>query len=161
MFKYFAIAAFMLLGFGISEAQAQYPRNYQLYPYGYNYGYGYGYGHSSTAAEGYLRGYGAAWSGYGNYLQSRGAYEIYHEQARQQYIQNWQSYVETRRRLQDEYKARKAAEYAAQRAKREAYLAKKKKSPLSSKIGWNGRFYGSIEELRLDPDYQRFLAEKR
>ena len=111
MFKTLAILAVM---FCTQEVQAQ-----------YSYG-GFGYRHSSTAAEGWYRGRGAYFRGQGEYLRSRAEATMMYEQARQQRIQNWRLYVETRQSLKDQYTARRKAYWADKRVKRDAYLAKRK-----------------------------------
>ena len=148
-------AAVLLFGFSASEAQAQYRYPYAPAPTYYWYGNG-----GSTVYGDWQRGRAALWYGYGHYLHNRGQYELYHEQARRQYIENWQRYVATRQHLIDQYNARKAAETAARRARLQRYLENKKHS-LSPKIGWNGRYFSSMDELRRDPEYQRFLVQSR
>ncbi|CAE7860199.1 parB [Symbiodinium microadriaticum] len=157
------IAAFALLGLFASEAQAQ--RRVVVTPHGYGWGYnnwngGWGW-RGSTVYGDWQRGRAAWLHGYGSYLRSRGQYELYHEQARREYIQNWQRYVETRQHLKDRYEARRAAEAAKNRLRRDAWLKKQReKSTLDSKIGWRGKYYSNMEELRNDPEWQQFVEKQ-
>lgn len=148
------VAAVLLSGLFASEAQAQYryPPQYPVVPYGYG---------GSTVYGDWQRGNAALWYGYGQYLQNRGQYELYHEQARHQYIENWRLYTENRQRLIEQYNARKAAESAARRERNLQRAKENEKRTLNPKIGWNGKYYSSLDELRRDPAYQQFLAQKR
>lgn len=148
-------AAVLLSGLFASEAQAQY--RYHPAPM-YNW---YWDGGGSTVEGDWLRGQAALWHGYGNYIHNQGQYELYHEQARRQYLENWRIYVETRQKLTEQYNARKAAEAAERRARNLQRSLENKNRTLSPKIGWNGKYYSSLEELRQDPACQQFLAQKR
>jgi len=146
--SHFKILLFVLFALVSSESQAQFFDGF--------------YGRGSTIHGDHLRGQGAFFHGYGTYLRDRGVYEFYHEQTRKQYIQNWQLYVETRRHLKDQNEERKLAENIERRANLQRYLKKKRlENPvLDPKIGWNDKWYSSLQELQKDPDYQQFLFEK-
>jgi len=125
MFKTLTILAGLAVAMIVSEAQAQVlplegQNNRNNRGYGYN---GYVYGKSTTAAEGWQRGR-AAWLG--EYLRSRAEAAYLWEMTRQQNILNRELYIQKRWNIKDEYAARRKAYWADKRAKREAYLAKKR-----------------------------------
>ena len=62
--------------------------------------------YSSTAAEGYLRGRGAALTGKANYLEALGNYQNLHQQARSRSMSNWATGIRTRWSIIDERKVR-------------------------------------------------------
>jgi hypothetical protein len=70
-----------------------------------------GWPHSSTAQESWLRGWGAAAQGFGQWMDSLGRYENMHESARQKYLQNEAERIRTRWAIQDEAKERRKAKY--------------------------------------------------
>ena len=61
---------------------------------------------SSTAAEGYLRGRGAALTGGANYLEALGNYQNLHQQARSRSMSNLTTGIRTRWSIIDERKSR-------------------------------------------------------
>ena len=64
------------------------------------------YYHSSTADEGYLRGWGDYQRSCGEYLQGLGEYVIDCQTAYSQAIGNWAGRIRTKWAIQDEYRAR-------------------------------------------------------
>jgi hypothetical protein len=64
------------------------------------------YHHASTAAEGYLSGWGRLYRGYGQYLVGRGTYLNLWQDARHKAIINHRDAVHTWWQLKDEYKER-------------------------------------------------------
>lgn len=77
---------------------------------GVGVGIGDGY-HSSTAAEGYLRGRGAVLTGGANYLEALGNYQNLHQQARRRAQDNWSHGIRTRWSIKDEAQSRRRANH--------------------------------------------------
>jgi hypothetical protein len=77
---------------------------------GWRHGGGHGwwgdYHHASTAAEGYLSGWGRLYRGYGQYLVSSGMFLNLYQDARHKSIINHRDSVHTWWQLKDEYKER-------------------------------------------------------
>lgn len=132
--------------------------------------------HSSTAAEGYLRGRGAALTGGANYLDALGNYQNLHQQARRRAQNNWAHGIRTRWAIGDESKARrKRPSYTERRmltldriearallTKREDEMRAKgllppKKEPA---LAINGVRYKNYAEYKASPAYQHMIVER-
>ncbi len=129
---------------------------------------------SSTAYEGALRGWGALYGGMGDYLQSLGAYENLHEEARRKAMDNWAYGVQIRATMKDEYWARYRLahpDYVTREMKRLDGLErlaemKKRRLDVESAAGierqkpgfvWKGHRFSSYAEFKLSPVYDEFL----
>ena len=83
--------------------------------------------HSSTAQEGWLRGWGANARGWGYWMESMGQYENMHEDARKKYIENEAQRIRTRWELYDERKERIKAKYPDYHTREMAKLDREEK----------------------------------
>jgi hypothetical protein len=146
---------------------------------GYGWGgHGWGRGHSSTAAEGYMRGQGARAAGYAQYLRALGAYQKMHQEALRKHYENedfrikkyWETKreyeAEQRRRYDEKYgikaeharldKVIEKAELEARKAAmREAGLLPEKQNQA---FIYNGKDYGTYAKFIASDEYLRFLA---
>lgn len=133
--------------------------------------------HSSTAAEGYLRGRGAVLTGGANYLEALGNYQNLHQQARRRAQDNWSHGIRTRWSIKDESQARRRAsrpnyivrrthtldmiEARALLTQREDEMRTRGLLPPKPVPGFThkGVRYKSYAEFKTTPAYQVFLAE--
>ena len=134
--------------------------------------------HSSTAAEGYLRGRGAAAIGAGQYLESLGRYQNLNQEARRRAYDNWVNGVRTRWDIKDEYKARFRRDHPTYPERRmhqldmiEARaLVEKREEEMRAKgllhpkpesaFGYNGVRYKSYAEFKTTPAYKQMIADR-
>lgn len=137
--------------------------------------------HSSTAAEGYLRGRADLRRSTGRYLEGLGRYQNDHQDARTKAIDNWDHSVRTKWALQDSNRERRfgysyldryenklnQAERRFQLRQREKDLIAKGVLPPKPTGQWiviRGKKYNTVAEWRGTRDYvlhQSELAERR
>lgn len=132
--------------------------------------------YSSTVAEGYLRGRGAALTGRANYLEALGNYQNIHQQARSRSMSNWAIGIRTRWSIIDERKARrKRPSYIERRmltldriearallTKREDGMRAKGLLPPKPEPGftYRGLRYLSYAEFKKNIAYQHMIVER-
>lgn len=137
-----------------------------------------GYNHSSTAAEGHLRGRGAALTGGANYLDALGNYQNFHQQARSRSMKNWAIGIRTRWSIIDERKVRYRRDHPSYSERRMLTLdrievralVKKREDGMRASgllhpkrepaLAINGVRYKNYAEFKTTPAYQHMIVER-
>jgi hypothetical protein len=169
-----------LAQYPITAVQYPSPRNWNGHGWGRG-GHGwYGdYHHASTAAEGYLSGYGRLYRGYGHYLVSRGMYMNLYQDAYHKSIVNHRDAVHTWWQLKDEYKERFRRDHPTWPVRelrrfdmaKQVYEVKQIEKDLTlrgilaprppSSFTYDGKTYASYAEFKKSPEWAKMKAEAK